>query len=158
MKKWRLLILLMGLALFAPGCGFDDGGEDSTVVVIKATPTPEPTPTPVATPTPEVTPTPAPVYEQTASGVNIEKKEGTYYATADVNLRVDCSTEVDYIQGVAAGTELKGTGVSEDGAWIQVDFNGQVCYVTAEYMSTTPPAGDAAAAGTEAAGTEAAAQ
>ena len=74
MKKWRLLILLMGLALFVPGCGFADGGEDSTVVVIKATPTPEPTPTPAATPTPEATPTPAPVYEQTASGVNIEKK------------------------------------------------------------------------------------
>ena len=46
MKKWRLLILLMGLALFVPGCGFADGGEDSTVVVIKATPTLEPTPDP----------------------------------------------------------------------------------------------------------------
>ena len=136
-KKCRMLALLMGMMLLLPGCGFNEAG-DSTVVVI--TPTPSPTPTPAATPTPIATPTPAPVIEQTASGVNIIKQDGVYYATADVNLRVDCSTEVEYIQGVAAGTELKSTGVSEDGQWLQVDFNGQVVYVKAEYASTTAPA------------------
>ena len=109
MKKCRLLILLMGLALFVPGCGFDDS-EDSTVVVIEATPTPEPTPTPAVTPTPAATPTPAPVIEQTASGVNIEKREGTYVAAAPLNLRADCSAEAELVGSVPEGTELTSTG------------------------------------------------
>ena len=40
MKKSRLLIVLAGLAVFASGCGYSTGGEDSTVTVIEATPTP----------------------------------------------------------------------------------------------------------------------
>lgn len=51
MKKSRLLIALAGLTLVASGCGYSTGGEDSTVTVIKATPTPTATPTPAATPT-----------------------------------------------------------------------------------------------------------
>ena len=46
MKKSRLLIALAGLTLVASGCGYSTGGEDSTVTVIKATPTPTATPTP----------------------------------------------------------------------------------------------------------------
>lgn len=141
MKKCRLLLLLMGLAVFVPGCGFDDS-EDSTVVVVKATPTPEPTPTPQVTPTPQATPTPAPQIVQTASGVNIEKKEGTYYATADLNLRADCSAEAEYINSVAAGTQLQSTGVSDNG-WIEISYEGQTCYVSGEYVSATNPAGEA---------------
>ena len=40
MKKSRLLILLAVLAVAASGCGYSTGGEDSTVTVIEATPTP----------------------------------------------------------------------------------------------------------------------
>lgn len=68
MKKSRLLIALAGLTLIASGCGYSTGGEDSTVTVIKATPTPTATPTPAATPTPVVTATPVPQTSQTASG------------------------------------------------------------------------------------------
>ena len=146
MKKCRLLILLMGLALFVPGCGFDDS-EDSTVVVIEATPTPEPTPTPAVTPTPAATPTPAPVIEQTASGVNIEKREGTYVAAAPLNLRADCSAEAELVGSVPEGTELTSTGVSDTG-WIEVVYNGQTCYVSGEYVTQTQTSGDTQAAGT----------
>lgn len=142
MKKCGLFLLLMGLALLVPGCGFDDS-EDSTVVVIEATPTPKATPTPEVSPTPEATPTPTPVIEQTASGIRIKKIEDTYYTTADVNLRVDCSTDVDYIGGVAAGTELHSTGISENG-WIEVEYNGQTCYVSGDYVTKTKPAETAA--------------
>ena len=45
MKKSRLLIVLAGLAVVASGCGYSTGGEDSTVTVIEATPTPTPEPT-----------------------------------------------------------------------------------------------------------------
>jgi len=82
MKKSRLLIVLAGLAVVASGCGYSTGGEDSTVTVIEATPTPTAAPTPEATPTPavpEATPTPAQEVAQTASGVNIIKQNATYY-------------------------------------------------------------------------------
>lgn len=144
MKKYRLMLMLMGLMLFIPGCGFDTGGEDSTVAVIHATPTPTPTPTPEVTPTPEATPTPVPVIEQTASGVNVEKKDGTYYAVTDVNLRTDCSTDAQLIVGVPAGTALTSTGVCENG-WVEISYNGQVCYASGDYLTTTAP-GEAAPA------------
>ena len=71
---------------------------------------PIPTPTPEATPTPEVTPTPEPVVEQTASGVNVTKQDGTYVANADINLRADASADATWIAGVTSGTQLTSTG------------------------------------------------
>lgn len=143
MKKCGLLIMLLGLMFSIPGCGYDTGGEDITVTVIEATPTPEPTPTPEVTPTPEATPTPAPVIEQTASGVNIEKKDGTYVAAADLNLRSDCSTDADLVTSVPAGTELTSTGVSDNG-WIEISYQGTTCYVSGDYVTaSTADAGTA---------------
>ena len=144
MKKFRLLIVLAGLAVFASGCGYSTGGEDSTVTVIEATPTPTATPTPEVTPTPEATPTPAQEVVQTASGVNIIKQNATYYVVEGVNVRSDCSTEAQMITGTTAGQELTSTGVSEDGQWVEVTINGQTGYVSAQYVSTTAPAGAAA--------------
>ena len=94
MKKAGLAVLLLGAALCIPGCGFEEGA-GASVTVIQATPTPIPTPTPEATPTPEVTPTPEPVVEQTASGVNVTKQDGTYVANADINLRADASADAE---------------------------------------------------------------
>ncbi len=148
MKKSRLLIVLAGLAVVASGCGYSTGGEDSTVTVIEATPTPTPEPTPEATPTPEVpeaTPTPAVEMAQTASGVNIIKQSGTYYTVEGVNIRSDCSTEAEIITGTTVGQALTSTGVSEDGQWVEVTINDQTGYVNAQYVSTEAPAGAAAA-------------
>ena len=155
MKKYGLLIMLVGLMLSIPGCGYDTGGEDITVTVIEATPTPEPTPTPEVTPTPEPTPTPAPVIEQTASGVNIEKKEGTYVAASDLNLRADCSTEAELVTSVPAGTELTSTGVSDNG-WIEVAYQGATCYVSADYVTEATAAAENAAPDAQTADTAAA--
>ena len=146
MKKSSFMVVVAGLALMAAGCGYSTGGEDTTVTVIEATPTPTPEPTPEATPTAEATPTPAPVTAQTAGGTTIIKQDATYYATSDVNLRTDCSTEAEIIQGVAAGTALTSTGVSEDGQWVEVNFNNQTLYISAQYASTTAPEGAATAA------------
>ena len=140
MKKSGILFLAAGLALVTAGCGYSTGGEDSTVTVIEATPTPTPEPTPEATPTPEPTATPVQETSQTAAGVTIVKQDATYYATSDVNLRTDCSTDAQIIQGVAPGTALTSTGVSQDGQWIEVNFNGQTCYISAQFASTTAPA------------------
>ena len=145
MKKSRLLIVLAGLAVVASGCGYSTGGEDSTVTVIEATPTPTPEPTPEANPTPEATPTPAVEMAQTASGVNIIKQSGTYYAVEGVNVRSDCSTDADIITGTLVGQQLTSTGVSEDGQWVEVSINDQTGYVNAQYVSTEAPAGAATA-------------
>ena len=145
MKKSRLLIVLAGLAVVASGCGYSTGGEDSTVTVIEATPTPTPEPTPEVTPTPEATPTPAVEMAQTASGVNIIKQSGTYYAVEGVIIRSDCSTDADIITGTLVGQQLTSTGVSEDGQWVEVSINDQTGYVNAQYVSTEAPAGAATA-------------
>lgn len=137
MKKSRLLILLAALAVAASGCGYSTGGEDSTVTVIEATPTP------TATPTPEATPTPAPEMSQTAAGVNIIKQNATYYAIEGVNVRSDCSTDAQIITGTTVGQALTSTGVSEDGQWVEVTVNDQTGYVSSQYVSTEAPAGTA---------------
>ena len=133
MKKTFVAMLLLGAALALPGCGFDEGA-GATVTVVEATPTPTPEPTPEATPTPEVTPTPAPVIEQTASGINVEKKDGVYTTNTEVNLRTDASTDADLVTGVAAGTQLTSTGVCENG-WIQINYNGQTVYALGDYLT-----------------------
>lgn len=141
MKKSVLLVLMLGLALSIPGCGYDQA-IDSSVTIVKVTPTPEATPTPAvpeATPTPavpEATPTPEVVTEQSPSGVKIEKKDGTYYALTGVNLRADCSTDAEVVSAASIGTELKSTGVCENG-WIRVEYEGQVCFVSGELVSTS---------------------
>ena len=143
MKKSRWMFLVLGLAFAVQGCGFDPT-IDSSFMIVKVTPTPEATPTPEVTPTPEATPTPEVTTEQTASGVNVEVKEGTYYAASELNLRSDASADADLVASVASGTELKSTGVCDNG-WIRVDYNGQTCYASGDYVTTSAPAGDASA-------------
>ena len=128
MKKSLWLVLLLGLAFAVQGCGFDPT-IDSSVMIVKVTPTPEATPTVAA--------------EQTASGITVEVKQGTYYASSELNLRSDASADADLIASVAAGTQLNSTGVCQNG-WIRVDYNGQTCYASGDYVSTTAPAAGAA--------------
>ena len=142
MKKSLWLVLVLGLAFAVQGCGFDPT-IDSSVMIVKVTPTPEVTPTlevAEATPTPEATPPPS--AEQTASGVKVEVKTGTYYASAELNLRSDASADAELIASVASGTQLNSTGVCENG-WIRVDYNGQTCYASGDFVTTTAPAADA---------------
>ena len=47
MKKSLWLVLVLGLAFAAQGCGFDPT-IDSSVMIVKVTPTPEVTPTPLS--------------------------------------------------------------------------------------------------------------
>jgi uncharacterized protein YgiM (DUF1202 family) len=134
MKKYILAVLLMSLILGATACGYQIT-EDTTVSVVRATPTPEPTPTPEVTPTPEPTPTPAVTVTQTASGVNIEQKSATYITNNDLNLRADCSTEAELLGTIPTSTEITSTGISEDGEWLEVSYNDLTGYVKAEYTT-----------------------
>ena len=165
MKKKCILALILGAAFMAQGCGFTEG-TDAVVTVVDSTPTPEPTEAPeeTATPTPEATaeadstaaadPTAqAAATEQTPSGINVQAQDATYYAVEGVNLRSDASADAEFVAGVLSGESLKCTGICDNG-WIRVDYNGQTCYASGDYVSTTPPVG-AVAADTTAADTTA---
>lgn len=152
MKKKCILALILGAAFMAQGCGFTEG-TDAVVTVVDATPTPEPTKAPKATATPEPTAEAAAdsaaadsaaATEQTPSGITVEVKDETYYAVEGVNLRTDASADTDFVAGVLSGESLKCTGVCANG-WIRVDYNGQTCYASGDYVSTTPPVGAATA-------------
>ena len=165
MKKKCILALILGAAFMAQGCGFTEG-TDAVVTVVDSTTTPEPTEAPeeTATPTPEATaeadstaaadPTAqAAATEQTPSGINVQAQDATYYAVEGVNLRSDASADAEFVAGVLSGESLKCTGICDNG-WIRVDYNGQTCYASGDYVSTTPPVG-AVAADTTAADTTA---
>ena len=162
MKKKCMLALILGAAFLAQGCGYEEG-TDAVVTVVDSTPTPEPTEEP-ATPTPEAaadsaadstaadgasadSATQTAAAEQTPSGINVQVQDATYYAVEGVNLRSDARADADFVAGVLSGDALKCTGVCDNG-WIRVDYNGQTCYASGDYVSTTPPVGSAAAAAT----------
>ncbi len=136
-KTGLILAMFLGAAVCLSGCGFQEGA-GATITVIKATPTPTPSPTPEVTPTPIPTPTPEVVTETTASGIVVTKQDGVYYATDDVNLRADASTEANVVSAVVKGTQLNSTGVCDNG-WIQVNLDGTSVYASGDFVSTTAP-------------------
>lgn len=141
-NKTKLIIVaaatvVVGIAVIAD-TGIKMKQPDKKVVAkAVATPTPELTSTPVSK-TPE-TKNPDAEIVQTASGVNIIKKNATYYVKEDVNVRSDCSAEAKLLTGATVGQELTATGISEDGDWIEIKMNGQTGYVSADLVSTTAP-------------------
>lgn len=160
------MALIIGAAFLAQGCGYEEG-TDAVVTVVDSTPTPEPTEKPKATATP--TPKAAAdstadgaaaadsttagaadpaaqtaATEQTPSGINVQAQDATYYAVEGVNLRSDANAEAEFVAGVLSGESLKCTGVCDNG-WIRVDYNGQTCYASGDYVTTSAPAGDASA-------------
>lgn len=160
------MALIIGAAFLAQGCGYEEG-TDAVVTVVDSTPTPEPTEKPktTATPTPEAAADstadgaaaadsttagaadPAAqtsATEQTPSGINVQAQDATYYAVEGVNLRSDANAEAEFVAGVLSGESLKCTGVCDNG-WIRVDYNGQTCYASGDYVTTSAPAGDASA-------------
>lgn len=185
MKKKCIMALIIGAAFLAQGCGYEEG-TDAVVTVVDSTPTPEPTEKPkaTATPTPEAAAADGAAAdstadgaaaadsttagaadhaaqtaatEQTPSGINVQAQDATYYAVEGVNLRSDANAEAEFVAGVLSGESLKCTGVCDNG-WIRVDYNGQTCYASGDYVSTTPPVGAVAADTTAADTTEEAAQ
>ena len=127
-------VVAAGVAV-ASGVGMKMKQSGEEKVVAEVTVTPKATPTPAV---PEATPTSAQEITQTASGVNIIKKNATYYVKEDVNVRSDCSAEAKLLTGATVGQELTATGISEDGDWIEIKMNGQTGYVFADLVSTTP--------------------
>ena len=136
-NKTKLIIAAVataavGIAVIA-GVGIKMKQPDEKVVAKEVvTPTPEPTSTPETKNSDEE-------IVQTASGVNIIKQNATYYAMASVNVRSDCNAKDNIIGEVEKGQELISTGVSQDGEWIEIKYNGQTGYIFASLVDTTKP-------------------
>ncbi len=62
----------------------------------------------------------------------------TVYTTDVCNIRKNYSTSSDKIATVKSGTALKRTGVGDNG-WSRIEYNGQVAYITSQYLSSTAP-------------------
>ncbi len=70
----------------------------------------------------------------------------TVWATSNVNMRTAPGTNSDVITVLGAGKSVTRTGVSEEG-WSRADYDGQVVYISSEYLTTTEPETQAATAG-----------
>ena len=68
-----------------------------------------------------------------------EAVSDTVYTTREVNLRRGPGTEMAIIGRIPQGTELKRSAITSSG-WGKVSYEGNVGYVSGDYLSTTPPA------------------
>ena len=128
----------IGIAVIA-GVGIKMKQPDEKVTAkAVATPTPSVKDEIAVTPTPISDPTPTQGIVQTASGVNIIKQNATYYVTEEfVGVYSDCNVTADHICAVRKGKSLQGTGVSEDGKWVEVvTSSGKTGYIKAQNVST----------------------
>ena len=72
-------------------------------------------------------------YEYSPSGVKITPVESLYKASTDINIREDCNFDSSLITGLFAGTELHGTGITENG-WIRIEYKERTGYVFQDYL------------------------
>ena len=125
----------VGIAVIA-GVGIKTKQPDEKVTA-KAAATPTPSTKDEITPTSTLEPVPERV--KTKSGVNIIKKDEVYYGLGSANVYADCKLSEACIGTVQIGQKLISTGISEDGKWIEVESDGQIGYVRAEWTSKTIP-------------------
>lgn len=125
--RWSLLAaLLLACLCLCSGCLFGGGEEEGSgdpVSIPTGTPT---TVTTTTTATPTTTTTHISVFS-------------VGYCTAD-SLHVRSGPGLDYrgIGGLVHGEQV--TVLGQDGDWYQIQFGDTVGYVSAQYISATPPA------------------
>ena len=76
-----------------------------------------------------------------SSGVTVEPFQPpiTMYATEDVNIRADHSTNATKLGVLPAGESVIVTGETSNG-WYRVSYQGREAYISASYLSKTKPA------------------
>lgn len=74
-----------------------------------------------------------------AAAESYQPADETVYVTGDrVNLRRQGSSDSPVIGRVNKGTEMKRTGTGSQ--WSRVEYQGQVCYISSQYLSGDKPA------------------
>lgn len=156
MKKALLFGLSLSLALSLTACG---GSSDNAADNSQDTSTPEVTQpvdtstleveqtaqttqeTPAVEETPTAEETPAPEVEAQPEVQLFTDCNETVYATTTVNVRDTYSTSGNKVGSLAKAQSVTrtGTGQGEAAGWSRIEFNGQVAYVSSDYLSTTKP-------------------
>lgn len=162
MKKKRLQALLTGMAAFAlvvSGCGSTtektvgmtgqpDTQTESEQVAdtekLEAVDTKEQKDTEAAeTATEAVTETEAAAETEqekkpaTLNEASLKQVDETVYTTAQVNVRVEPSTDCDVFQVASTGASYH--RIKDDGSWSAVDIDGAEYYISSKYLTTEEP-------------------
>lgn len=74
----------------------------------------------------------------TASDVKFTDVNETVYTTKTCNIRKSYSADSEKLGKLAKYASIKRTGVGENG-WSRVEYNGQVAYMSSQYLTTTQP-------------------
>ena len=99
----------------------------------------------------ENTVTESEVVEETPIQQELQVKElhQTMYAKQSVNVRKGDSTDYEKIGSLSFNQQVKVTGQSETTGWYRIEFNGEIGFVSSNYLSTektvvaTPPVSNA---------------
>ena len=75
---------------------------------------------------------------QTNNTISFTDVNEIVYTTERCNVRKNYSTSSQKITTLAKGTSIKRTGTSSAG-WSRVEYNGAVCYISSQYLTTTNP-------------------
>lgn len=77
--------------------------------------------------------------EATKGAVSIKAVDETVWATADVNVRADSSTDAKKVGTLKKGKKITRTGVLSNG-WSRVKYDNQDCYIASSYLTLKDPA------------------
>ena len=73
----------------------------------------------------------------TSSGGAVSAGSGTLRVTSDVNIRSGPGTNYDKLGEAKEGTTLTATGVSDDGKWYRISYDGKEGYVNRKLVSAS---------------------
>ena len=145
MKKAILYGISLSLALSLTACG---GSNDNTADSAPNASTPAVT-EPADTSTPEsVDPVQdeavsegTPLQAETSQEQLFTSVNETVYATETVNVRDTYSSSGNKLGSLTKAQSVTRTGIGQGEAagWSRIEFNGQVAYVSSDYLSTTKP-------------------
>lgn len=160
--KWRLVAFVMAMTVFAAACGkpeaettkapetaalFETKAPEQTqeekpvvpveTIGIPTTAVPETTVQETTVPETTVPETTAPEFDEV---------EETVYATDNVNIRKAASKESESLGQLREGKSVTRTGVGTE--WSRVEYEGQICYIASEYLTTEKPAAPTFSGGT----------
>ena len=77
--------------------------------------------------------------EATKGAVSIKAVDETVWATADVNVRADSSTDAKKVGTLKKGKKITRTGVLSNG-WSRVKYDNKDCYIASSYLTLKDPA------------------
>ena len=77
--------------------------------------------------------------EATKGAVSIKAVDETVWATANVNIRADSSTDAKKVGTLKKGKKITRTGVLNNG-WSRVKYDNKDCYIASSYLTLKDPA------------------